>query len=231
MIDIIDSPSPNFDERNLPITMLVLHYTGMADAASAIARLSDPEAKVSAHYLVAEDGQVLRMVAEEKRAWHAGRSWWRGVQDVNSASIGIEIVNPGHEFGYRPFSEPQMDALVPLVADIVKRHNIRPAYVVGHSDIAPERKQDPGELFDWAKLARLGLAVGRPARNLIDPLWTDGGFLLALERFGYDVRKPQAAVTAFQRRFRPERMDGIIDGESRAILLGLLLDPRSAPAT
>jgi N-acetylmuramoyl-L-alanine amidase len=231
MSEIIHAPSPNFDERALPINMLVLHYTGMIDAASAIARLREPEAKVSAHYVVAEDGQVLRLVDEEKRAWHAGRSFWRGITDVNSASIGIEIVNPGHEFGYRPFPEQQMDALVPLVADIIGRHRIRPGNVVGHSDIAPDRKEDPGELFDWARLAKRGLAVARPTERLIDPLWTDGGFLLALERFGYDVRKPQAAVTAFQRRFRPDQIDGIIDGETRAILLALLLDRRAAPAT
>lgn len=220
---IIDCPSPNFDERALPITMLVLHYTGMADAASAIERLRDPEAGVSSHYLVAEDGQVLRLVDEDKRAWHAGRSHWRGVTDVNSASIGIEIVNPGHEFGYQPFAEEQMDALVPLVADIVRRHAIPRANVVGHSDIAPDRKQDPGELFEWHRLAKVGLAVPRPVKNLIDPNWTDAGFLLALERYGYDVRDPAAATTAFQRRFRPELVDGVIDGETRAILLGLLL--------
>ena len=229
MFEIIDAPSPNFDDRALLVSMVVLHYTGMKDAASAIARLRDPEAKVSCHYLVSEDGQVLRMVDEEKRAWHAGRSWWRGIQDVNSASIGIEIVNPGHEFGYRPFPEAQMDSLVPLVADIVGRYAIRPPYVVGHSDVAPARKEDPGELFDWGRLAKLGLAMPRPTGNLIDPLWTDGGFLLALERYGYDVHQPKAAVRAFQRRFRPELIDGIIDGETRAILLGLLLDSRSAP--
>jgi N-acetylmuramoyl-L-alanine amidase len=231
MSEIIDAPSPNFDDRLLPVSMLVLHYTGMETAEGAIARLRDPEAKVSCHYLVAEDGQVLRMVDEEKRAWHAGRSFWRGVTDINSASIGIEIVNPGHEFGYRPFADPQIDALLPLVADIVRRHVIRPAYVVGHSDIAPKRKQDPGELFPWARLSRLGLAAARPVKNLMDPNWTDGGFLLALERFGYDVRDPAAAVTAFQRRFRPEHLDGIIDGECRAILLGLLLDKRNGHAT
>ncbi|MFL6857740.1 MAG: N-acetylmuramoyl-L-alanine amidase [Allosphingosinicella sp.] len=223
MSEIVDSPSPNFDERALPVTMLVLHYTGMPDAAGAIARLKDPAAKVSAHYLVAEDGQILRLVAEDKRAWHAGRSWWRGVTDINSASIGIEIVNPGHEFGYRPFPEEQIDALIPLVADIVARHAITRGNVVGHSDIAPARKQDPGELFPWHRLARLRLALPRPTKNLMDPRWTDGGFLLALERFGYDVRDGQAAVTAFQRRFRPELVDGAIDGECRAILLGLLL--------
>ena len=229
MDGLVDAPSPNFDERALPVSMLVLHYTGMQDSASAIARLRDPEAKVSCHYLVDEDGQVLRMVEEDKRAWHAGRAFWRGAVDINSASIGIEIVNPGHEFGYRPFPELQMDALIPLVADIVGRYGIRPPYVVGHSDVAPARKLDPGELFDWARLARLGLAMPRPTEKLIDPLWTDGGFLLALERYGYDVHKPRAAVEAFQRRFRPERIDGVIDGETRAILLGLLLDSRSAP--
>ncbi|HYJ81457.1 MAG TPA: N-acetylmuramoyl-L-alanine amidase [Allosphingosinicella sp.] len=229
MDGLIDAPSPNFDERALPVSMLVLHYTGMEDAPSAIERLKDPAARVSCHYLVDEDGRVLRMVDEEKRAWHAGRSFWRGAVDINSASIGIEIVNPGHEFGYRPFPEAQMEALIPLVADIVGRHRIRPPYVVGHSDVAPARKRDPGELFDWARLARLGLAMPRPTENLIDPLWTDGGFLLALERYGYDVHKPKAAVAAFQRRFRPELIDGEIDGETRAILLGLLLDSRSAP--
>ena len=231
MSQIIDAPSPNFNERSLPVSMLVLHYTGMQDGASAIARLRAPDSGVSSHYVVAEDGQVLRLVPEEKRAWHAGKSWWRGVDDVNSASVGIEIVNPGHEFGYRPFPEPQIDALIPLVADIVRRHSIKPPYVVGHSDIAPVRKEDPGELFPWARLAKLGLAMPRPVKNLMDPHWTDGGFLLALERYGYDVRDRKAAVVAFQRRFRPELLDGVIDGECRAILLGLLLDPRSAPAT
>lgn len=221
---IIEAPSPNFDDRDQPISMVVLHYTGMADAASALARLRDPEARVSAHYLIAEDGQVLRLVAEDKRAWHAGRSWWRGVEAVNGCSVGIEIVNPGHEFGYRPFTEEQMDALIPLLAGIVARYSIPPANVVGHSDVAPARKQDPGELFDWARLARHRLATPRPARGLADPHWTDGGFLLALERWGYDIRDGQAAVIAFQRRFRPETLDGVVDGECRAILLSLLLD-------
>ena len=220
---IIDCPSPNFDERDAAISILVLHYTGMKDAASAIARLSDPEAKVSAHYLVAEDGQVLRMVDEEKRAWHAGRSFWRGIQNVNSASIGIEIVNPGHEFGYRPYPEPQIEALIPLISDIVERRRITRGNVVGHSDVAPARRQDPGELFPWDRLARLRLALPRPTKNLMDPNWTDGGFLLALERFGYDVADPKAAISAFQRRFRPEKIDGVVDGQCRALLLALLL--------
>ena len=224
MISMIDTPSPNFDQRTLPVSMLVLHYTGMPDAAGAIARLTDPEAKVSAHYLIAEDGQIVLMVDEVNRAWHAGKSQWRGITDVNSASIGIEIVNPGHEFGYRPFPEQQIDALVPLVAEIVQRYDIAPANVVGHSDVAPARKQDPGELFPWHILAKRRLALARPTRNLMDPPWTDGGFMLALERFGYDITDPAAAVIAFQRRFRPETIDGVIDGETRAILLSLLLD-------
>ena len=223
MHEIIDCPSPNFDERDQKVSMIVLHYTGMPDAASAIDRLRDPEAKVSCHYLVDEDGAILRMVPEEKRAWHSGRSFWRGNPNVNGASIGIELVNPGHEWGYRPFPEPQMAALLPLLADIVDRYDIARANIVGHSDVAPARKEDPGEYFDWARLARHGLALPRPTRGLMDPLWTDGGFLLALERFGYDVSDRAAAVTAFQRRFRPELIDGTVDGECRSLLLALLL--------
>ena len=220
---IIDTPSPNWDERALPVSMIVLHYTGMPDAEEAIARLRDPAAKVSCHYLVAEDGTVLRMVAEDKRAWHAGRSHWREVDDVNSASIGIEIVNPGHDWGYRPFPDEQMAALIPLVADIKERHSITRGNVVGHSDIAPARKRDPGELFPWHSLARLRLALPRPTKGLMDPRWTEAGFCLALERFGYDVGDRMAAIMAFQRRFRPELVDGEIDAECRMILLALLL--------
>ena len=177
---ILDTPSPNFDERSLPINMIVLHYTGMQDGPSALARLRDPEAKVSAHYLVEEDGTVCRLVAEDKRAWHAGRSHWRGITDVNSASVGIEIVNPGHEWGYRPFTAEQIDALIPLVAAIKDRHAITRGNIVGHSDIAPARKRDPGELFPWYRFAKLRLALPRPTLNLMDPMWTQGGFLLAL---------------------------------------------------
>ncbi|PVX31601.1 N-acetylmuramoyl-L-alanine amidase [Sphingomonas pokkalii] len=222
-LEILDAPSPNHGERLLPISMIVLHYTGMESGAAALARLRDPDAQVSAHYLIEEDGRIFRLVAEERRAWHAGRAHWRGISDVNSASIGIEIVNPGHAFGYRPFTPEQMGALIPLVAEIKARHGITRGNVVGHSDVAPARKQDPGELFNWHALARLRLALPRPTRNLVDPGWPDGGFMLALERFGYDVTDPVAAVTAFQRRFRPEMIDGEIDMECRCILLALLL--------
>ena len=222
-MSMIETPSPNFDDRLLPVSILVLHYTGMQDAASAIERLSNAEAKVSCHYLIAEDGQIVKMVEEDKRAWHAGRSHWRGTTDINSASIGIEIVNPGHEWGYRPFPVAQIDALIPLVQAIMLRHKITRGNVVGHSDIAPARKADPGELFPWERLARLRLALPSPTKNLMDPHWTDGGFLLALERFGYDVSDALAAIRAFQRRFRPASIDGIIDGECRSKLLALLL--------
>ena len=220
---MIEAPSPNWDERGAAVSMIVLHYTGMATGEAAIDRLRDPDAKVSSHYLVAEDGTILKLVDEDKRAWHAGRSHWRGTDDVNAISIGIEIVNPGHEHGYRPFTEAQVDALLPLVAEIKDRHGITRGNVVGHSDIAPTRKRDPGELFPWARLARLRLALPRPTKGLMDPHWTQGGFLLALERFGYDVAEPMAAIMAFQRRFRPELIDGEVDAECRMILLALLL--------
>jgi N-acetylmuramoyl-L-alanine amidase len=220
---VIDAPSPNFDERTAPISMIVLHYTGMQDGPSAIARLRDPEAKVSSHYVVAEDGTVLRLVDEAKRAWHAGRSHWREWDGVNDVSVGIEIVNPGHEFGYRPFPDEQIDAVIRLVAEIKDRYEITRGNVVGHSDVAPARKRDPGEMFPWGKLARLRLALPRPTKNLMDPNWTEAGFLLALERFGYDVADPMAATVAFQRRFRPELIDGEVDAECRMILLALLL--------
>jgi N-acetylmuramoyl-L-alanine amidase len=222
-MDITRCPSPNFDERQLPVSMIVLHYTGMPDVEGALNRLRSPEAKVSAHYLVKEDGEVIQLVDEEKRAWHSGRSYWRGITDVNSASVGIEIVNPGHEFGYRPFPDEQIASLIPLVADIKDRHGIGRGNIVGHSDVAPARKEDPGELFPWWELAKRRLALPSPSRDLMDPYWTDAGFLLALERFGYEVTDPQKAVIAFQRRFRPDLIDGIIDGECRAKLLALLL--------
>ena len=217
------TPSPNFDERASPVSMIVLHYTGMETAGEAIARLCDPAAKVSAHYLVDEDGSVHAMVDEGHRAWHAGRAHWRGVTDINSASVGIEIVNPGHDWGYRAFPPVQIAAVVRLVAAVKDRHEVTRGNIVGHSDIAPARKRDPGELFPWIELARRRLALPRPTKNLVDPGWTEAGFLLALERFGYEVTEPMAAIMAFQRRFRPELIDGEVDAECRMILLALLL--------
>jgi N-acetylmuramoyl-L-alanine amidase len=217
--------SPNYDERNAPVSMVVLHYTEMEGADAAIERLTDPEAKVSAHYIISEAGEVTRLVPEEKRAWHAGVSYWRGETDVNTVSVGIELDHPGHAYGYREFADAQIAALVPLLARIVERYDIPRANVVGHSDVAPQRKTDPGELFPWARIAQLGLCLPRPTKlELGDPFDNDGAFYLALERFGYDISDGRKVVEAFQRRWRPELIDGVIDGEIRAILFQLLLD-------
>lgn len=223
-MQIVDRPSPNFDARpgDGRVDMLVLHYTGMRTAKEALDRLCDPAAKVSAHYLIDEDGAVTRMVAEEKRAWHAGISSWRGRTDINGASIGIELVNPGHEFGYRRFPEPQMAALEELARGILSRQAIPARNVVGHSDVAPLRKQDPGELFDWPRLARAGIGFWRDfgARTVPQPLNLRESQAQLVE-IGYFC--PQsgaldaittAAILAFQRHFRPERCDGVLDTET-----------------
>jgi len=217
--------SPNHGERTLPVSMVVIHYTEMKPVETALARMCDPDASVSAHYCITEEGEVIRLVPEDRRAWHAGQSFWRGVRDVNSASIGIELDHPGHALGYRGFAEPQIDALIPLLARIVKRYDIPRANVVGHSDIAPIRKIDPGELFPWERLAEYKLCLPRPACLAAgNPFHNDGAFFLALERFGYDITDPAKAVEAFERRWRPKRITGVPDGEMAAILWQLLLD-------
>ncbi len=157
---ITDLPSQNFDSREgHAVDMLVLHYTGMPTAQDALQKMCDADAKVSAHYVVDEDGTCYRLVKEDCRAWHAGLSKWRGHDNINQRSIGIEIVNPGHEFGYRPFPAAQMKMVAWLCRDILSRHEIPKRNVVGHCDIAPKRKQDPGELFDWQTLAKLGIGL------------------------------------------------------------------------
>ena len=218
-------PSPNFDERTLPVSMAVIHYTEMKPVENALDKMCNPDAKVSAHYCITEDGEVIRLVEEDKRAWHAGVAFWRGYKDVNSASIGIELDHPGHREDYRGFADAQIDALIPLLARIVKTHDIPRANVVGHSDIAPARKIDPGELFPWDRLAQHWLCLPRPEKlERGDPFDNDASFYLALERFGYDITDGRKAVAAFQRRWRPERINGEIDGQVRAILFQLLLD-------
>jgi N-acetylmuramoyl-L-alanine amidase len=210
--------SPNRDERpdGRRPDMLILHYTGMRSAAEALERLCDPAAKVSAHWLIEEDGAVWRLVPEEQRAWHAGVSFWDGESGLNAGSIGVELVNPGHEFGYRPFPEPQMAALVELARDIVGRWRIAAHRLLGHSDVAPRRKQDPGELFDWRRLAGEGLGLwpepSAPVQDAAD----------ALAAFGYEIADLPSTLLAFQRRFRPARLDGLADAETRALLGGLL---------
>ena len=232
-LKIIERPSPNHDPRaEGPTDILVLHYTGMRTAEEALARLCDPEAKVSAHYTVDRDGTVYAHVAEELRARHAGVSYWAGVRDVNSRSIGIEIVNPGHEFGYIPFAERQIEAVVALSQEILSRHPIPASRVVGHSDVAPNRKQDPGELFPWARLAGNGIGLwpmDAPLPCEYAPLSGNDfeRFVQNLREYGYgvppDVEWPlRDVVTAFQRHFRPARIDGIAGAECAAILEALL---------
>lgn len=226
-------PSPNCDARpdGCAPDLLLLHYTGMPTAEGALERLRDPRAEVSAHYLLLEDGRVLSLVAEEERAWHAGRSCWAGRERINDVAIGIEIVNPGHEWGYRPFPEPQMRALVRLAGSICGRWGIRPERVLGHSDVAPARKEDPGELFDWRRLAACGLAVW-PAE--VPPVEPEAALARRrLQAFGYEVPGDAAGLAtvlrAFQRHFRPERVDGRLDAVTMARILGLPLLPDGGP--
>ena len=203
--------------------MLVLHYTGMESAAAALRRLVDPAARVSAHYLVDEDGGVLALVPEARRAWHAGVASWRGNSDVNGRSIGIELVNPGHEFGYRPFPEAQMASLLALCRGLLERHPIPARNVVGHADVAPRRKQDPGELFDWARLARAGVGLYREDRHGGDDVEAGPEEASALfARYGYETEDLALTVAAFQRHFQPARVDGVADRETIARLRSLL---------
>lgn len=232
-------PSPNHGDRRpgAPIDMLILHYTGMESAEAAIRRLCDPRAEVSAHYLVGEDGTILQMVPEARRAWHAGQSFWAGERDVNSRSIGVEIVNPGHAFGYRPFPEPQIAAVTALAADILARHPIPAWRVLAHSDVAPARKQDPGELFPWHALAAAGVGAW------VEPEPVAGGRYLQegeegqpvealqsmLALFGYEVdisgrfdAQTRIVVEAFQRHHRQARVDGVADMSTITTLHRLL---------
>ena len=233
MISFTPHPSPNHGPRpdGQEIDMLVLHYTGMQSGGAALARLCDPAAEVSAHYLIEEDGTVLQLVPEHRRAWHAGVSIWRGHTDINSRSVGIELVNPGHVWGYRPFPEAQIRALVPLCQGIMARHGIPARNVVAHSDIAPDRKEDPGELFPWAQLAAAGLGLWPRAVDSPKGAATPEAQSVqaGLAAFGYGVAltgKPgpdtRNLVLAFQRRFRPERLDGVFDAECAVLLADLL---------
>lgn len=230
-------PSPNHGERRVARPdMLVLHYTGMPDAEAALARLCDPASEVSAHYLVFEDGGIVQLVPEARRAWHAGASSWVGVRDINSHSIGIEIANPGHDYGYRDFPDAQIAAVIALCRDIVARHRIAPQRVLAHSDVAPARKQDPGEKFPWRELRAAGIG------HWVAPHAIEGGPLLAIGDSGPAVRALQQdfadygyglaatghydeatalVVVAFQRHFRPARVDGVADVSTVATLRAL----------
>ncbi len=223
-------PSPNFDTRDgHAVDMLVLHYTGMKTAQEAITRLRDPQAKVSAHYVVDEDGSVYRLVEESERAWHAGKSAWRGNTNINQRSIGIEIVNPGHEFGYRDFPDAQMQSVISLCKEILSRHNIPARNVVAHSDIAPLRKEDPGERFDWELLARNGIGLWPQEAGFGSG---DSGFKtsslpapespILLQQYGYDTSDLPKAITAFQRHFCQKNLSGQWDAKCAALLKTLL---------
>jgi N-acetylmuramoyl-L-alanine amidase len=214
MENFIDAPSPNQDDRPGGVDVLVLHYTGMQTGQAAIERLRDPEARVSSHYVVEEDGRVFRLVPEERRAWHAGISFWRGRRTLNDVSIGIEIVNPGHEWGYRAFPAAQMAAVTALSRGIIARHPIPARNVVAHSDVAPTRKQDPGELFPWAALADAGVGLwpGGDGGDLGAGDWDEARVRAALEFVGYDIGDPaEAVLRAFQRHWRPEAVTGVAD--------------------
>jgi N-acetylmuramoyl-L-alanine amidase len=224
---LVPRPSPNHNARRpgAPVDILLLHYTGMETAAAALARLTDAAARVSAHYTIDEDGTIYRHVNEELRAWHAGQSFWAGERDVNSRSIGIELVHPGHEFGYRPFAEAQIAALVELGRGIVARHPIPRHRVLAHSDVAPRRKQDPGELFPWRRLSEAGLGVWPTVASGASPAADARRLAADLAAFGYecgeDIAPDAAIVAAFQRHFRPARIDGAVDGETCALAAAL----------
>ncbi|MBI1245902.1 MAG: N-acetylmuramoyl-L-alanine amidase [Alphaproteobacteria bacterium] len=227
--------SPNFDARpdGVRPEILVLHYTDTNTLDETLAILLDRAREVSAHYVVAEDGTVHALVDEDKRAWHAGKASWRGFSDVNARSIGIEIQNPGHRCGYRPFPDAQIAAVCELARDICARHKIAPRDVVGHSDVASMRKRDPGEFFPWTKLAAAGVGlnpVDVPASDAREYGPGESGAAIAeaqrdLARIGYGC--PQtgmlddetaAVLVAFQRRWRQTRFDGRLDGQTRALL-------------
>lgn len=234
-LTLIDAPSANFNERLHPLDMLVLHYTGMKDGPSALARMrEEKEPRVSAHYMVEEDGRVFVLVPEDKRAWQAGRSWWRGDEDLNSRSIGIEIVNPGHEWGYRPFPDAQIEAVIELCQGILARWPIPQNRIVAHSDIAPDRKEDPGELFPWKRLSEHGIGLW-PEPQRPEPWMMHGAAMgdagltvdnlrQCLADIGYQIatvgpydEAMAAVVRAFQRRWRPERITG--EGDTDTIVL------------
>jgi N-acetylmuramoyl-L-alanine amidase len=225
--------SPNHGERRTGVDMLVLHYTGMPDAEGAVARLSDPRSQVSSHYLVGGEGTIFELVCESRRAWHAGASSWRGETDLNSRSIGIEIDHPGHDGGNPPFGPAQIDAVIGLCGEILSRWPIMPARILAHSDIAPRRKQDPGERFPWERLYRAGIGQWVEPAALADGRvlgpGDDGDEVEELQRllaqYGYPVEvtgsfgeQTRSVVTAFQRHFRPERVDGRADLSTLATL-------------
>jgi N-acetylmuramoyl-L-alanine amidase len=233
-------PSPTHDERKdgRAPDIILLHYTGMQSPQEALKRLCSPDSKVSAHYFVFEDGRIVQSVPESRRAWHAGISHWAGETDINSASIGIEIANPGHDFGYPDFPKRQIAAVIALCKGIIARRSIPPKRVLGHSDVAPSRKRDPGEKFPWRLLHDSGVGEWVTPSRISDkgPSFTLGqenddirGLQMALADFGYGIEvtgrfdeATRDVVTAFQRHFRPAKIDGVADGSTLRTLHKLL---------
>ena len=231
-------PSPNRGERIGGATdLLILHYTGMPTADGALARLRDPAAEVSAHYLVFADGRVAQLVPEAERAWHAGRGFWAGITDINSRSIGIEIVHPGHDGGLPPYPDGQIAAVIGLCADILARNPIPAPRVLAHSDVAPARKEDPGENFPWDRLAAAGIGHWVTPAPIRDGRFfargETGDPIAALQAmfalYGYDQpvtgrfdEGMEAVVTAFQRHFRQARVDGVADASTITTLRDLI---------
>src|SRR6516225_8291320 len=232
--------SPNHGERQNGVRpdIILLHYTGMYDPSVALDRLCTAGSEVSAHYLVLEDGRVVQMVPEARRAWHAGVSSWAGETDINSRSIGIEIANPGHEHGYPDYPRRQVAAVTALCRSIFTRYQVAPDRVLAHSDVAPARKQDPGEKFPWKLLADsgIGLWVNPAPITQSGPIYVLGDTNPAIEetqrllaRYGYGVTPTgyldsptRDAIAAFQRHFRPMRVDGVVDASTTATLKALL---------
>ncbi len=238
VVDIV--PAANIEPRraNRPPDLLLLHYTGMRSAAAAIAWLARADSKVSCHYVIDVDGRITQQVPEALRAWHAGLAYWAGDTDINSCSIGIEIQNPGHAMGYHDFPLAQMRAVAALALDICHRHRIQPTRILAHSDVAPQRKIDPGEKFDWAWLAHEGVGAWVAPSSAVEAeigLQADAAPASVraaqrlFARYGYDIEmtgqldaKTIAVVTAFQRHFRPARVDGALDLSTLATLERLL---------
>ncbi|WP_193172764.1 N-acetylmuramoyl-L-alanine amidase [Nisaea nitritireducens] len=223
--NIIERPSPNHDARpdGTGIDILLLHYTGMQSAEAALDRLTDPDAKVSAHYLIDEDGRCYRMVDEARRAWHAGVASWQGATDINARSIGIELVNPGHQYGYRHFPDRQMDCLTHLSKAILGRHPIPPTRVLAHSDVAPDRKEDPGELFNWESLARSGIGLWPAQASAAAEVIDFSEAMRLLSEIGYAApedtvmsRSARSVLLAFQRRWMPRDLTGALTPETAA---------------
>jgi len=215
---ILKALSPHFNERTLPIDSIIIHYTDMPVVEEALAWFSNPVSQVSAHYVIGENGQIYQLVDENKRAWHAGESYWQGCTDLNSCSIGIELANPGHSYGHKPFPTAQIHALISLCKELCKRWNIPSSRVLGHSDVAPQRKQDPGHLFPWETLAKEGLGLW-PGKEQVS---SEKELSILLSQIGYETLSLSHTLMAFQRHFQPHKVDGVADQETFALIQDLL---------